>query len=79
MKGPAARMMRGLKMSASALGVARFYAGLVNVFVLDKEDETQKAKVESLGMRAIVTDTIMDGLSKKRALARTVMKAVDLA
>jgi len=79
LKGPAARMMRSLKMSASALGVARFYAGLVNVFVLDKEDETQKAKVESLGMRAIVTDTIMDGLSKKRALARTVMKAVDLA
>jgi LPPG:FO 2-phospho-L-lactate transferase len=77
LKGPAAKMMRGLKMSASALGVARFYKGLVNVFVLDKEDETQAAKVESLGMRAIVTDTIMSGLSKKKALARAVMKALD--
>ena len=64
-------------MSVSALGVAQFYRGLVNVFVLDKEDETQAAKVESLGMRAIVTDTIMSGLSKKKALARAVMKAVD--
>jgi len=77
LKGPTAKMMRGLKMSASALGVARFYRGLVNVFVLDKEDETQAAKVESLGIRAIVTDTIMSGLSKKKALARAVMKAID--
>jgi len=77
LKGPAAKMMRGLNMSASALGVARYYRGLVNVFVLDKEDETQAAKVESLGMRAIVTDTIMSGLSKKKALARAVMKAID--
>ena len=75
LKGPAARMMRSLKMDVSALGVARFYQGLVNVFVLDQEDEKQAAKVESLGMRAIVTDTIMTGLSKKKALARAVMKA----
>jgi LPPG:FO 2-phospho-L-lactate transferase len=77
LKGPAAKMMRSLKMSASALGVARFYRGLVNVFVLDKEDETQAAKVESLGIRAIVTDTIMSGLSKKKALARAVIRALD--
>lgn len=77
LKGPAARMMRSLKMSASAFGVARAYQNVVNVFVLDKEDEAQSAKVESLGMRAIVTDTIMSGLSKKKALARAVMKAVD--
>jgi LPPG:FO 2-phospho-L-lactate transferase len=77
LKGPAAKMMRGLKMSASALGVARFYREIVNVFVLDKEDATQAAKVESLGMRAIVTDTIMIGLAKKKALARTVMEAVN--
>jgi LPPG:FO 2-phospho-L-lactate transferase len=76
LKGPAAKMMRGLKMSASALGVARFYRGLVNVFILDKEDQTQAAKVESLGMRAIVTDTIMSGVSKKKALARVVLKAI---
>ena len=76
LKGPAAKMMRGLKMSASALGVARIYRGLVNVFVLDKEDETEAARVESLGMRAIVTDTIMSGLSKKKALARAVMKTL---
>lgn len=75
LKGPAAKMMRSLKMSASAQGVAQFYKGIVNVLVLDKEDEAQASKIESQGMRAIVTDTIMAGLSKKKSLARAVMKA----
>ena len=74
-KGPADKMLRGLKMSVSAAGVARLYKGIVNMFVLDKQDEAEAAKVESLGMRTIVTDTIMSGLSKKKALARAVMKA----
>ena len=77
LKGPAAKMMRGLKLSASALGVARLYQGIVNVFIVDKEDEAVVAKIESLGMKAVVTDTIMSSLSKKKALARAVMKALE--
>jgi LPPG:FO 2-phospho-L-lactate transferase len=79
LKGPAAKMMRGLKLSASAAGVAQLYKGLVNLFVLDKEDQRQAAKVESLGMRAVVTNTIMTGLAQKKALARAVMQAVEPA
>ena len=77
LKGPAAKMMRGLKLSASAFGVAELYQGLANVFVLDNEDETAASKIESLGMKVVVTDTIMSSLSKKKALARTAMKAVE--
>ena len=77
LKGPAAKMMRGLKLSASALGVARLYQGIVNVFIVDKEDEAVAAKIESLGMKVVVTDTIMSGVSKKKALARAVMKALE--
>jgi LPPG:FO 2-phospho-L-lactate transferase len=76
LKGPAAKMMRGLKLSASALGVARLYQGIVNVFVLDKEDKAMASKIESLGMKAVVTDTIMSSLFKRKTLARAVMKAV---
>ncbi|HEY7338882.1 MAG TPA: 2-phospho-L-lactate transferase [Bryobacteraceae bacterium] len=77
LKGPAAKMMRELKLSASALGVARLYQGIVNVFVLDNEDQAMASKIESLGMKTVVTDTIMSSLSKKKALARAVMKALD--
>jgi LPPG:FO 2-phospho-L-lactate transferase len=75
LKGPAAKMMRGLKLSASALGVARLYQGIADVFVIDNEDKAAASKIESLGMKAVVTDTIMSGLSKKKALARAVMKS----
>jgi LPPG:FO 2-phospho-L-lactate transferase len=77
LKGPAARMIRGMGMEVSALGVARLYRGLVDVFVLDREDKALAPAVERLGMRAVVTNTIMTGTRQKKALARTVLRAVE--
>jgi LPPG:FO 2-phospho-L-lactate transferase len=75
LKGPAARMMKSLGMRVSALGVAELYRDFTNVFVLDGADAAQAAAVEKLGMRAVVTDTIMTGIAKKKALARAVVAA----
>ena len=44
---------------ASALGVARLYAGPVDVFVIDTVDAGLAPAVEALGLRPVVTDTIM--------------------
>lgn len=77
LKGPAADMMRGMGMDVSALGVARLYRGLIDVFILDRADESLAPAVEKLGIRAVVTDTIMTGTRQKKALARTVLKAVE--
>jgi len=70
LKGPAARMMKSLGMRVSALGVAELYRDFVDVFILDQVDAGQAAKVEALGMRVVVTDTIMTSIAKKKALAR---------
>jgi LPPG:FO 2-phospho-L-lactate transferase len=70
LKGPAARMMKSLGMRVSALGVAELYRDFVNVFILDQVDASQAAKVEALGMRVVITDTIMTSMAKKKALAR---------
>ncbi len=78
-KGPADRMLRGLGREVSAVGVAEGYRGLVDVFVLDTADATLAPRVEALGMRAIVADTIMRGPAEKAALARTVVEALGLA
>jgi LPPG:FO 2-phospho-L-lactate transferase len=78
LKGPAADMMRGMGMEVSALGVAQLYRGLVDVFILDRADRGLAPAVEKLGMRAVVTNTIMTGMAQKRALARAVLKAVEL-
>ena len=77
LKGPAARMMKSLGMRVSALGVAELYRDFVDIFVLDRLDAGQAVKVEALGMRAVVTDTIMTGVARKRALARVVMKELE--
>src|SRR5580700_4975803 len=68
LKGPAARMMKSLGMRVSALGVAELYRDFVDVFMLDQVDARHAAKVEALGMRVVVTETIMATMAKKKAL-----------
>jgi LPPG:FO 2-phospho-L-lactate transferase len=59
LKGPADRMLTSLGHESTALGVARLYAGLADAFVLDTIDAGLAVEVEALGLRAIVTDTVM--------------------
>ena len=70
LKGPADRMLTSLGHEASAAGVARLYADLCDVFVLDEEDRGQADAVAALGMRPFVTDSIMtDDASRARLAA----------
>jgi LPPG:FO 2-phospho-L-lactate transferase len=78
-KGPADRMLRGLGREVSAVGVAEGYRDLLDAFVLDRVDAALAPRVEALGMRAIVADTIMRGPAEKAALARTALAALELA
>jgi LPPG:FO 2-phospho-L-lactate transferase len=77
-KGPAARMLRGLGHEASALGVARLYRDVCAVFVLDNADARAAAAVEKLGMRALVTDTIMSDETRSARLADVVLRALEV-
>lgn len=50
-KGPAAKMMTTMGYEVSALGVAKIFNGLIDVFVIDEQDRALKAGVEALGLR----------------------------
>jgi LPPG:FO 2-phospho-L-lactate transferase len=76
LKGPADRMLVAAGHEASALGVARLYAGLVDVFVLDTVDADAAPAIEALGLRAVVTDTIMTDDTTRARLAGEVLAAV---
>jgi LPPG:FO 2-phospho-L-lactate transferase len=76
LKGPADRMLVALGHDASALGVARLYADLVELFVLDAEDAALAPAVEALGLRALVTDTIMGDDASRARLAGEVLAAL---
>jgi LPPG:FO 2-phospho-L-lactate transferase len=75
LKGPADRMLVSLGHEASALGVARQYTGIADVFVLDRLDEALAPHIEDLGLRVVVTDTIMAGDEGRARLASEVLKA----
>jgi LPPG:FO 2-phospho-L-lactate transferase len=76
-KGPAAKMLAELGHDVSALGVARYYRGLIDGFVLDAQDAGLAPKIEALGMRVRVADTMMRNDTDKRRLAATTLEFVD--
>jgi LPPG:FO 2-phospho-L-lactate transferase len=79
-KGPAAKMLRTLGHAATATGVAALYRDFLDTLVLDDVDTGLAGDVAALGVKPIVTDTIMRGRYEKAALARTALRAagVDL-
>ncbi|MBV9744417.1 MAG: 2-phospho-L-lactate transferase [Acidobacteriia bacterium] len=79
LKGPAASMLKSMKMRASAAVVAQLYTDFLGIFVLDEVDARQAEEVTALGVTPVVTNTVMRGLRKRKALARTVAMALEIA
>ena len=79
LKGPTDRMLHSLGLAASANQVAELYHDFTDVFILDRVDQAQAAGIEVLGMKAVVTDTIMKGWQERVALAKVTLEALGLA
>ena len=80
-KGPAADILQSLGHDVSALGVARLYEDLAEVFVLDETDAALADVIAAeTGMRVVVMPTLMTDVEAKMALARgTLEAALDVA
>ncbi|NQV60143.1 MAG: 2-phospho-L-lactate transferase [Alphaproteobacteria bacterium] len=76
-KGPAAKMMAELGMPSTALAVAQHYGDLLDGFVLDHGDQDQADAVAALGIRPLVTKTVMESLEDRIKLAEFVLEAAD--
>ncbi len=77
-KGPADKLMHGLKMEVSPAGVARCYRDFLDVMVIDQQDEHLLGAIEDLGIPAIATNTIMHDGAAKKALAQKVLEIAGL-
>jgi LPPG:FO 2-phospho-L-lactate transferase len=75
-KGPAAKILRELGHEVSALAVARYYQGLIDGFVLDNEDAALAPAIEALGIRTLVTETLMRSQEVATVLARRILEFV---
>jgi LPPG:FO 2-phospho-L-lactate transferase len=72
-RGMADKLLPAWGVPVSAPGVARLYAGLADVFVLDEVDADQAGEVADLGLEPLVTRTVMATPSIAAELARTVL------
>ncbi len=75
-KGPADRLMTPLGIEVSPLGVARQYESWCSTLVIDEVDAHYAPQIEALGVRAIVTDTMMRSPEVAASLASAVLTAV---
>jgi LPPG:FO 2-phospho-L-lactate transferase len=73
-KGPADRLLSGLGIEVSAVGVASLYRDFLDTFVIDTQDAKQLPRLERQGLAAIATDTIMKDVEKSVSLARVVVE-----
>jgi LPPG:FO 2-phospho-L-lactate transferase len=77
-KGPADKLMSGLGMDVSAVGVARCYRDFLDVMIIDQQDAQLVSEIEDLGIPTVTTNTIMHNSEAKAALARAVLEAAGL-
>ncbi|QDC23417.1 2-phospho-L-lactate transferase [Georgenia yuyongxinii] len=75
LKGPAAAMLTALGHETSALGVARLYAGLLDLYVIDEQDRHLAPEIEALGLPVAVLATVMDDPDDRERLARELLDA----
>ena len=75
-KGPADKLMNALGIEPTAVGVAEVYRDFLDVLILDRQDKRLVRKVEDLGIKAVVANTIMATLVDKIRLARTAVSAL---
>lgn len=76
LKGPADRMLASLGHESSALGVARLYRDVADIFVMDSVDVEAVPNVEALGLRAVAFDTIMSDDAARARVGRAVLDLV---
>jgi LPPG:FO 2-phospho-L-lactate transferase len=69
-------MLERLEGGRTPAHVAQCYAGLIDALVIDEADAHH---ADALGVRPIVTKTLMRDAASRRALAETALNAVALA
>jgi len=69
-KGPTDKLMRAVGFRATALGVAECYRDFLDTLIIDRVDRKLAPEIQDMGIRTIVTNTLMKRMSDKVRLAK---------
>ena len=73
LRGRADRLMPAAGLEVSAAGAATAYDGLLSAWVIDQRDRALAPRIEALGMRCGVTDTVMESDAVAASVARAAL------
>jgi LPPG:FO 2-phospho-L-lactate transferase len=76
--GPAAAMLERLQGGTGPAQVAQCYVGLIDAIVIDEQDAEAADDVSAVGVRPVVTQTLMRDATTRRQLAEAALDAVAL-
>jgi LPPG:FO 2-phospho-L-lactate transferase len=79
LKGPTADMLRDAGEEATALGIARRYAGIAATLIIDSADAGVQEPIRALGLRVLVDDTVMADARGERRLAAALLQRLESA
>jgi len=71
--GPAHILMRAHDLEPCVTGVAKAYADLVDLLIIDPQDQSLASEIEKLGVKPVAADIRMNSLADKQRLARQVL------
>lgn len=77
LKGPTDRLMKGLGMEVSSAQIARLYKDFLDIMVVDLSDQGEVATIEALGIKTLVTDTLIPDKSRSKQLSETILKFIE--
>ncbi len=77
-RGPADRMMEAVGLEPSCIGVADAYRDFIHSIVIDFADSRCIPEIEALEVEPIAAQTMMRGVPQAKALAKTVLEALEV-
>lgn len=76
LKGPADRMLTELGHEPTVVGIARLYREFASTLVIDEADADSARSIEDLGVRCVITNTVMTEPAIAASLAETTVAAI---
>jgi len=75
--GPAAKLMRAIRMESSSFGVAKLYSSFLNILLVEqKEDPKIIRKIEDIGIECIRTQITIGSEKEKQIVAKEIVNAI---
>ena len=77
-KGPLVELMKSLDYEVNSFGVAKYYEGLLDIFIIDNMESNLAERIRGeLGMEVFTTDTLMKTRKDRVRLSKFVLNRMD--